>query len=140
MQPHARWLVHASYTGQRVSLKPLPASRDTTNARAEADDPSHIFSMRSYLNLPGNLEVDGFFRAVGKLRASNLPGYQELDMRIGWQATDQLDLSLMGRELLHRRHRGVRRRQLPTAVFSARDRAQGHVPDEMSRRLSFRRL
>ena len=50
---HARWLVHASYTGQRVSLKPLPESRDTTNARAEADDPAHMFSMRSYLNLPG---------------------------------------------------------------------------------------
>jgi len=103
-QPHARWLVHASYTGQRVSLTPLPGSRDTTNARAEADDPSHAFSMRSYLHLPGNLEVDGFFRAVGQLRASNLPRYQELDMRLGWQATDRLELSLMGRDLLHARH------------------------------------
>ena len=63
-----------------------------------------LFSMRSYLNLPRNLELDGFFRAVGKLRASNLPGYQELDMRIGWQATDRLELSIMGRELLHARH------------------------------------
>ena len=104
VQPHRRWLVHASYTGQRVALKPLPESGDRTNARAEADDPSHAFSMRSYLNLPGNLALDGFFRAVGKLRASNLPGYQELDMRFGWQATDQLELSLMGRELLHARH------------------------------------
>ena len=104
VQPHSRWLMHASYTGQRVSLKPLPESRDMTNARAEADDPSHIFSMRSYLNLPGDLELDGFFRVVGKLRASSLPGYQELDMRIGWQATDRLDVSLIGRELLHSRH------------------------------------
>lgn len=103
-QAHARWLVHASYTGQRVSLTPMPGSRDTTNGRAEADDPSHAFSMRSYLNLPRNLEVDGFFRAVGKLRASNLPGYQELDMRLGWQATDRLELSIMGRDLLHSRH------------------------------------
>ena len=104
VQPHARWLVHASYTGQRVSLKPDPASHDTTNARAEADDPSHIFSMRSYLDLPRNLQLDGFFRAVGKLRASNLPRYQELDMRIGWQATERVEISLMGRELLHTRH------------------------------------
>ena len=104
LQPHARWLLHASYTGQRVSLKPLAVSRDTTGARAEADDPSHVFSMRSYLNLPGRVELDGFFRAVGQLRASNLPRYQELDARIGWQATDRLELSLMGRDLLHRRH------------------------------------
>ena len=104
LQPHPRWLLHASYTGQRVSLKPLPGSHDTTNARAEADDPSHIVSMRSYLNLPRNFELDAFFRAVGKLRASNLPGYEELDLRIGWQATDRVGLSLMGRELLHPRH------------------------------------
>ena len=96
--------MHASYTGQQVSLMPLPESRDMTNARAEADDPSHIFSMRSYLNLPRNIELDGFFRAVGKLRASNLPGYQELDVRIGWQVTDRIEVSLMGRELLHPRH------------------------------------
>ena len=57
--------------------------------------------MRSYLNLPHNFELDGFFRAIGKLRASNLPGYQELDMRIGWQASDRLEFSVMGRELLH---------------------------------------
>jgi iron complex outermembrane receptor protein len=87
-----------------VSLKPLPESRDTTNARAEADDPSHLFSFRSYLNLPGNFEVDGFFRAVGALRATKLPGYQELDMRIGWQAAPQFEVSLIGRELLHPSH------------------------------------
>ena len=104
LQPHPRWLVHAGYTGQRVSLKPLPESRDTTNARAEADDPSHIFSVRSYLNLPGNIELDGFFRAIGKLRASSLPGYQELDLRAGWQATDRMDIALVGRDLLHSRH------------------------------------
>lgn len=104
VQPHSRWLVHASYTGQRVSLNPLPASRDTTNARAEADDPSHMFALRSYLNLPANLELDGFVRAVGKLRASRLPGYGELDLRLGWAVTDRIDVSLIGRDLLHRRH------------------------------------
>ncbi len=104
LQLHQRWLVHASYTGQRVALKPLPESRDTTNARLEADDPAHIFSARSYLNLPRNFELDGFFRAVGKLRASSLPGYAELDLRFGWQAHESLDVSIVGRELLHDRH------------------------------------
>jgi len=104
VQPHERWLVHAGYTGQRVTLKPQPGSHDMTNGRDEADDPSHIFTARSYLNLPRRFELDGFFRAVGKLRASGLPGYHELDMRIGWQPTERTDISLMGRELLHPRH------------------------------------
>jgi iron complex outermembrane receptor protein len=99
-----RWLVHASYTGQRVALAPLPGSRDTTNALLEADDPAHMFSVRSYLNLPGDFELDGFFRAVGKLRASNLPGYEELDARFGWHVSDRLELAIVGRDLLHSRH------------------------------------
>jgi iron complex outermembrane receptor protein len=60
--------------------------------------------MRSYVNLPRNFELDAFFRAVGRLRASNLPGYQELDLRFGWQLNDRLEVSLIGRELLHERH------------------------------------
>ena len=104
VQLNDRWLVHASYTGQRVALKPLPESLDTSNARLEADDPPHIFSARSYVNLPRNFELDGFFRAVATLRASRLPGYSELDLRLGWRANDRLDVSIMGRELLHDRH------------------------------------
>lgn len=99
-----RWLVHASYTGQRVALAPRPGSRDTTNALLEADDPAHLFSARSYLNLPGGFELDAFFRAVGRLRASNLPGYQEVDARLGWRANERLELSIVGRDLLHKRH------------------------------------
>jgi iron complex outermembrane receptor protein len=104
VQPHSRLLVHASYTGQRVALRPGPGSRDVSNARAEADDPSHLFSIRSYLNLPGGVEADAFFRAIGKLRASNLPGYRELDLRVGRQLDEHFDVSLVGRDLLHDRH------------------------------------
>jgi iron complex outermembrane receptor protein len=104
VQLHPRWLVHAGYTGQRVALAPVPGSHDTTNARLEADDPAHMFSARSYLNLPHALELDAFFRAVSRLRASKLPGYQEMDLRFGWQVNSRLDVSLIGRELLHARH------------------------------------
>jgi iron complex outermembrane receptor protein len=104
LQVHPRWLVHASYTGQRVDLNPLPGSLDLTNARAEADDPSHMFSLRSYWNLPADFEADAFFRAIGKLRASNLAGYRELDLRVGRQLNEQFDVSVIGRDLLHARH------------------------------------
>ena len=45
-----------------------------------------------------------FFRAIGKLRASNLPGYRELDLRVGRQLDEHFDVSLVGRDLLHDRH------------------------------------
>lgn len=56
------------------------------------------------LNLPGGVEADAFFRAVGKGRASNLPGYRERDARIGWQLNEELDVAAIGRDLLHARH------------------------------------
>jgi iron complex outermembrane receptor protein len=104
VQPVRRWLLHASYTAQRIDLKPEPGSRDTTQARAEAEDPSQMFSLRSYLNLPGRFELDAFLRAVGKPRVSSVPAYSELDLRLGWQLNDRIELSVTGRELLHKRH------------------------------------
>ena len=79
LQLHARWLVHGSYTGQRVSLKPLPESKDTTNARAEADDPAHMFSVRSGPQPPGRFAARRIFpggrqiagvAAAGDIRSS----------------------------------------------------------------------
>ena len=63
-----------------------------------------MFSARSYLDLPNSLELDLLFRAIGELRGKRTPGYRELDARFGWQATPRLNLSLIGRDLLHRRH------------------------------------
>ena len=105
VQPHARWLrARAATPGsacrssrcRTAAIRPTRAPRPTI--------PRTCFPCARTSTCRGNLELDGFFRAVGRLRASNLPGYQELDMRIGWQATDRLELSLMGRELLHARH------------------------------------
>ena len=136
VQPHARWLVHASYTGQRVSLKPLARAAATRPTRAPRPTIRRTcFSMRSYLNLPHDLELDGFFRAVGKLRASNLPGYQELDMRIGWQATDRLELSIMGRDLLHPRHAEFAGGSAQPRYFQREVALRVTFADEMSRPL-----
>ena len=33
-----------------------------------------------------------------------VPAYTELDLRLGWNATDALELSLIGQNLLHARH------------------------------------
>ena len=103
-EPVAWWLLNASYVFQRVELKPSTGGRDATDARAEAEDPDHLLGLRSYLDLPGGVEIDLMYRGVGELRGGRTPSYHELDVRLGWQATPQLDLSLIGRDLLHRRH------------------------------------
>jgi iron complex outermembrane receptor protein len=104
VQPQTRWLIHASYTAQRIDLRPGPSSRDITDAISEAEDPEHMFAVRSYLDLPAALEFDTFFRAVGALRSGRTPAYREVDVRLGWQPRQHITLSLTGRDLLHARH------------------------------------
>ena len=49
-------------------------------------------------------EFDGTLRYVSRLPAPVVPAYTELDLRLGWQASDRLELSLVGQNLLHARH------------------------------------
>jgi iron complex outermembrane receptor protein len=41
---------------------------------------------------------------VGEIANQQLPDYTELDARLTWSPIAQLDLSLVGQNLLHRRH------------------------------------
>jgi hypothetical protein len=38
------------------------------------------------------------------LLSTGVPPYGELDLRVGWSATDSLELSLIGQNLLHEAH------------------------------------
>ena len=68
--------------------------------------PTHKFQIRSYLDLPGNFELDSAFSYYGRTRAEDgLLGTRintrtGLDVRLGWHPTDQLELSLVGQNLL----------------------------------------
>ena len=59
-------------------------------------------------------------------------------MRIGWQATDRLELSLIGREPVARPSRGVSGQQRHSPGTSARGGAEGDVPDGIIRQPVFR--
>ena len=44
------------------------------------------------------------FRYVSEIANQNVPGYCELDVRLAWQPRPNLELSIVGRNLLHDRH------------------------------------
>ena len=69
-----------------------------------ADDPGHQASLRSSMNLGHGVTLDAFLREVGKLPHPEVPGYVELDARIGWTVNKWLHLSLSGFNLLHAHH------------------------------------
>ena len=62
--------------------------------------------LRSSTDFPGNLQLDVTLRYVSRIENPDVtvPGYSEADLRLGWQATGNLEIALVGQNLLHDRH------------------------------------
>ena len=98
------WRLHGAYVYLYEDFSVDPGSTDPFNGRFEANDPSHAFSLRSYVDLPAGFTIDGVFRAVSSRPNPRVPSYAELDLRLGWNVRPGWELSLGGQNLLHDRH------------------------------------
>ena len=103
-QAAGNWRVHGSYSYLYEDFSTDPGSTDRTNGVFEAIDPAHIFKMRSLLDLTHGFELDAFLRAVSSRPSPHVPGYAELDLRLGWRVRPGWELSLSGQNLLNDRH------------------------------------
>lgn len=98
------WRLHVADTEIRVQLRPRPGSSDVSYGANESFDPRHQFSVRSSFDLPRGWQLDASYRRISALNNQNTPAYGELDLRVAWRASEKLELSLTGQNLLHRRH------------------------------------
>lgn len=103
-QVHEMWQLHAGYTELRVLLRRKPGSTDTNTSSSESRDPEQFWSLRSSLDLRGNLQLDANFRHVSQIANQNVPAYGELDVRLAWRARPNLEFSVVGQNLLHSQH------------------------------------
>ena len=105
-----RWRLHAGYDFLHESLRVKPGRTDLNKALNETADPQHQVFLRSSMDLPWHLAWDFGLRWIDSVRNNNggtagmLPDYFELDSRLAWQPTEQLELSIVGENLLHTRH------------------------------------
>ena len=79
-------------------------STDPTGGVSEANDPRHLFKLRSYVNAGARLEIDAFYRYVSALPAPAVEAYAELDGRIGYRLRPGWDLAVIGTNLLSKNH------------------------------------
>ena len=104
VRPASIWRLHGSYAWLKESFTVDDGSTHQTGGTSEANDPSHLLSARSYLDLPHNFAVDAIFRFVGRRPEPAVKSYAELDLRLGWALRPGWELSLVGQNLLHERH------------------------------------
>ncbi len=98
------WQVGGGYTYLWKRFTFDPGSTDPTGGAAEANDPNHIFNLRSHINAGSRVEIDAFFRAYGALPAPSVDAYSELDARLGYRVRPGWELALIGANLLHANH------------------------------------
>jgi iron complex outermembrane recepter protein len=104
VQPVSAWRVHGSYAYLHKVLTFDPGSRDVYHGAVEGNDPSHLLSIRSSLDLPRGTAFDVYFRHSGSRPEPVVRAYSEIDLRVGWAPRAGWDLSLVGQNLLHPRH------------------------------------
>jgi iron complex outermembrane recepter protein len=98
------WRVRVGYTEMRINIWSKPSSTDTSRGSGENHSSNRQFSLHSSVDLPANLRLDGGLRYVSEIANQQVPGYAELDARLTWSPISQLGLSVVGQNLLHRRH------------------------------------
>jgi iron complex outermembrane recepter protein len=103
-RPTPGWRIRAGYTELRIKIWPKANSTDTSGGSGESHSPNRQFALHSSADLPAKLRLDGGFRYVSEIANQQLPGYAELDARLTWSPLAQMDLSVVGQNLLHRRH------------------------------------
>jgi iron complex outermembrane receptor protein len=104
------WRLLASYAFIDIDLD--PHGQDVNRGVFfEGATPRHQFSLRSLLDLSGNLQLDVQFRHSTQIdrltedsTGAGIGAYSELDLRVAWQASDRLELSVVGQNLLHDHH------------------------------------
>ena len=68
------------------------------------DQPKHQFNLTSRLDLPYDVEFDATLYYVDQLESLQIDDYVRLDLRLGWQPLETLELSLLVSNLLDNHH------------------------------------
>ena len=108
--PLASWRLSATYSYVDLSLDASGLDANRGEFR-EDSTPRNQFGLRSSLDLPGGWQIDAQFRSLTEIRripeivsGEGIPGYSELDIRLAWQSGTNMELSVVGQNLLHDHH------------------------------------
>ena len=98
------WRLTAGFNALHEDLRIKPGSLDIMGLAAAGNDPKHQFSFRSSMNLDHNVEWDVGLRGVSELPNPKVPGYFELETRLGWNISESFEVSVAGFNLLDTQH------------------------------------
>jgi iron complex outermembrane receptor protein len=104
-RPASFWRLRGSYSFLHIDLKKAPGTLELGTApQIEGASPQHQGQVESSWELSRKLDLDLTYRYVGSLPSQAVPAYSTGDARLAWRVTRQLQVSLVGRNLLQPWH------------------------------------
>ncbi len=103
--PTSEWMLSGAYSYINVDLT---TPSNTLPQSAEETTPEHMFNLRSQITLPHNVEFDQYLYYNGEIEprpGTLIDGYWRFDMRVAWQPVKNVELSVIGQNLLDDGHR-----------------------------------
>ena len=104
-QPLNWWRLISGYSFLEMTIDTSSSRGDVLSKNRETQSPNHQFVVRSQFDLPRDVQFDMNLRYISELRSLRVPDYTTFDMRLGWRPTKNLELSLVGQNLLEDKHR-----------------------------------
>jgi iron complex outermembrane recepter protein len=99
------WRLDSGFGLLRKDFHLKPGELDIAGSQTVlGHDPGHQIFLHSYMDLTHNVELYVGLRQIGSLPDVQVPSYFEADVRLGWQVTPKLELSLAGLNLVHTAH------------------------------------
>jgi iron complex outermembrane receptor protein len=100
-RPFEIWTLRSGYTFMNLDLKFQDgAETDPVSGFATGSSPQNRVFVHSMLDLPYGFEFDTQVKWVDELKSLDIDAYANLDLRLGWQATENVELSIVGQNLL----------------------------------------
>lgn len=99
------WRLDLAYGWLHMDLRAEPGALTPGIFIAQENaDPRHTLSLRSRMDLSETWQLDGTVRYVDALLGPGVPDYMTADLRLAWKPRPDLELSLVGRDLLDPEH------------------------------------
>ena len=99
------WKLIGTYSYLNINLHLPPDTITFFGETEENDSPHNQANLRSLLTLPNNIELDTGLYYVDKVSNQKAASYTRFDVRLGWKAQKNLELSLGARNLFDIQHR-----------------------------------
>jgi iron complex outermembrane receptor protein len=105
VSPAAWWRIDGGVELLRKDFHLKPGEQDIAGVQTVlGHDPRHQLFLRSYMDLGPDVDLFVGLRHIDALSDVHVPSYFEADVRVAWHVTRRLELSLAGRNLVHRFH------------------------------------